>query len=702
MKRTPPLWKLADTTSGMRRMLKRGIPLNEYIDFAVKTGTYRAPGEPPENVEGRYRRGNRNYPAEYEILKMNEPLPTPARMPKSYWKQLEREERKKDNPYEDQREQLMQSYLNKSSSSSSTVTKDTTPLLHTDDYYRKLLGIPAPSKSSTMGMKSSTLNKAYVIACRQEELMRTSGKTAEESLEIVEALLKEAEKNQAEQSRHIQTNIQEWRQQQEQQQQKKKYGATAATTGTSSSSNITTPLPNSNDDDDDDDIDNKAVVPSILHSKPRTVRGIALWSQRLAAIPYHQWTVGASVALDHFIARSILELEDNVWNELLEGSNPSLAGMGRDIIMVRKALFPETNTDDNDKFSSTAEEKEIEDDHDDALEKSSSNKKKKKREKSIDELLASLGGFETDGEDANLWKDDDEDNDDYESHSNDDVIMKLRNELQNWRQRHWEDEPYHDWDTVLKDEFQTWLEGYVRIVLPEAASAGGVDYPETRQALLAVPPQDNSEDFWGNIRDETSAEAFLQGASATTTKNPQLDTFLNTLSTEEQVRRLVNMSTLRPMMDLDGIKPQTRLAFLERHADKLIQGVELEYIVEDGDGPITADQLVDWGYAVMAQKQQKGYNRNKHHKTKSAATERDDLLIVEPEQRFRLEKEPYDDSAIKKNYLIAWNIHKSSRARYEEYLYKTGELGLRYDDDGGGGGDTHKIKKQDGGFFEIK
>merc|ERR1712226_914760 len=342
---------------------------------------------------------------------------------------------------------------------------------------------------------------------------------------------------------------------------------------------------------------------------------------------------------------------EETWESILEGNDASMRGMGRDIVTVRKALFPETDNiqeEEDEHLAAVDADLDIKDD----------------TEKSIDELLASLGGLDSQETDSDLWKDDEVEEEDIDQ--DDGMIAKLRSELQDWRKRHWEQESYDDWDPKLKDEFQTWLEGYVNVLMPEL-SIGAIDYQETRESLLAVPPLDNSDKFWDSIRDEISAEKFLQGVTAST-KDAKLDTFLNTLPLEEQVRRLVNMSTLRPMLDLEGVKPQTRMAFLERHADKLIKGLELEHIVADEEGPITAQQLIDWGYATA-----KAKNPKKQKKT--------DLLLVEPGQRFRLEKMPYDDSEIKKNYLIAWNIHKSSRARYEEFLYREGELGLRYEDE---------------------
>eukprot|EP00546_Thalassionema_frauenfeldii_P004202 CAMPEP_0178907122 /NCGR_PEP_ID=MMETSP0786-20121207/7197_1 /TAXON_ID=186022 /ORGANISM="Thalassionema frauenfeldii, Strain CCMP 1798" /LENGTH=648 /DNA_ID=CAMNT_0020578889 /DNA_START=174 /DNA_END=2120 /DNA_ORIENTATION=+ len=648
MNRSKPLYKLGDTTSGMRRMLQRGIPLTEYIEKAVKCGTYRAPGEKPEAVEARYRKGNRFYPKEYEILMLNPPLPQPARMPKSYWRQLAREQ---EEPTDKNRKRLMQSYLRRNDKRRTPIhhPSESSDPIHTDDYYRKLLGIPAPSRDSTMGQKSSVVNKAYVVACRQEQLMREDGKSEEESLEIVEELLKEAQKKEANQSRDIETAVKEWQLEQERKVRNSPFDdKTEEEVAVSTIETTSTPPPDPNS------------VPSVLHSKPRTVQGIAIWSQRLAAIPYQQWTVGASVALDHFISRSILEHSEETWESILEGNDASMRGMGRDIVTVRKALFPETDAiqeEEDEHLAAVDADLEVKDD----------------TEKSIDELLASLGGLDSQETDSDLWKDDEEEKEDIDQ--DDRIIAKLRSELQDWRKRHWEQESYDDWDPKVQDEFQTWLEGYANILMPEL-STGAIDYQETRESLLAVPPLDNADKFWNSIRDEISAEKFLQGVTVST-KDAKLDTFLNTLPLEEQVRRLVNMSTLRPMLDLEGVKPQTRMAFLERHADKLIHGLELEHIVADEEGPITAQQLIEWGYAI-----EKAKNPKKQKKT--------DLLLVEPDQRFRLEKMRYDDSEMKKNYLIAWNIHKSSRARYEEFLYREGELGLRYEHEEEEEGNTNK------------
>ena len=77
-----------------------------------------------------------------------------------------------------------------------------------------------------------------------------------------------------------------------------------------------------------------------------------------------------------------------------------------------------------------------------------------KQDKSIDELLQSLGGFDDDYDDksGSFWpsssaKDDGSSDDDLDS-----KVQKLVGELQEWRQRN-VDSPYEDWSTYEKDEF---------------------------------------------------------------------------------------------------------------------------------------------------------------------------------------------------------------------------------------------------------
>jgi hypothetical protein len=130
------------------------------------------------------------------------------------------------------------------------------------------------------------------------------------------------------------------------------------------------------------------------------------------------------------------------------------------------------------------------------------------------------------------------------------------------------------------------------------------------------------------------------------------------LNYDDQLERLLNPGALRPLLD-EYTSESDRTKFLQRHGGTLLAGVELEHLVEDPEGPIRYGDL-DGSTA--------------------------DELNVSKDARFRLEMRPYqssqDMSAQEKTRVLfmAWNQHKAGRARYEERLFQTGRLGLRYSD----------------------
>lgn len=70
---------------------------------------------------------------------------------------------------------------------------------------------------------------------------------------------------------------------------------------------------------------------AILYSNnQRSFEGMITWTKRLQAVPFRQWTVGASTALDHWIAKRVLGLSEETWLALLEGDSPELMGRGRE------------------------------------------------------------------------------------------------------------------------------------------------------------------------------------------------------------------------------------------------------------------------------------------------------------------------------------------------------------------------------------
>ena len=610
MKATPSLLRLASTHHGMRRILKRPIPTEDYIRKAVKAGVYLDPDAPPQvrtsidddgnivylkmkNSETK----NRKYPIEYEILTLNPPIPPLPKVTKKYLAQQAQAAKKRNVT-----DRLVQSYLAKKDVFSfDTSTTGNDHDRNVDDYYRKLLGIPAPSPTTVMGQKGALLNKAYAVAMKQQEIMRTNSLSEEESLEIVEKLLQDQTTNERHHSRTVLTKVKDWKQ------------------GNGANTGVEKPrqFQQFNDEQNERRPEDATSVPSILHSKPRTIQGISIWSKKLQAIPYQEWTIGASVALDHFIAISVLEISEQTWEALLEGSDPSLRSIGRDIVLTRRMLFPETDTAQGDtEISGSASQDDQE------------------LESSIDELLAGLGDFDEDKPQDFKW------------FPNSDLNLdKMIDELQEWRTKQMATD-FNAWSTQDKDKFSLWLKNYVTSLKDE--SLDQIDWDATRVALLSVPPmtRDASDEFWESIRDQTQAEIFLENLSHKGESN--LSLFWE-LPQEERVRRLTALGGLRPLLD-EYADNSKRLAFLERHADKLLEGLELEHIVEDSKGPITGAELL---------------------KLTS-------LRDLDENARYSVKTLPYGSNERGRLLFSEYNRHKVGRARYEERLFKEGKLGLRY------------------------
>ena len=189
-------------------------------------------------------------------------------------------------------------------------------------------------------------------------------------------------------------------------------------------------------------------------------------------------------------------------------------------------------------------------------------------------------------------------------------------------------------------------------------SDGKVDIVATREALLAEPPmkRDESNAFWSNFRDETQAEIFLSNlrSKAGSDSDESVATFLR-LPHDVQVRRLVDLGTLRPLFD-EYTPESIRLSFLRRYADALLEGTEVEHLVSDPMGPITSDDI---------------------------GSDPSLLDETDKDKRFRIEKIKYgtDEFGTARSQRArmlyrAWNEHKAGRARYEEAMFKKGKLGL--------------------------
>lgn len=498
-----PLSKMASTHGGMRRILKRRLPVQRYIELAVKAGSYKSPSTRPNylglhddrnNNKGfmtkrereesmKMRRGIIDYPTEHEILSLNPPLPTPPRTPVRIRKKLLADKRKRAEKLKKERmrrgdddaeatmkeipalDTLVKSYLRRHEDK---LRQGMSPSQsrREEEYYSKLLlgqsaaasssGTTTPASQSkflspsslrtAMGRKSMLVENAYAFALRQQQIMLQGGDdekndmasttaammTEQDSIERVEQLLREEARANRQGGRKTAQEIEEWR----------------------------TETKGSDGDDD-------STVPSILHDRPRSIRALNIWSSRLQSIPYSRWTIGAATALDHWIAREVLQMDENTWQLILEGGGTdayvegmeTLPGgetkMGlmdrmRDIVTVRGALFPETLSDGG----SVGVRGELAGELDDELSET---------DKSIDELLASLGSS-VDDEDGDLFKFDDDEEETTEGgdngDANDEQIESIMDELQVWRERN-DSSPYESWDNDRKGEFDVSIPIYL-------------------------------------------------------------------------------------------------------------------------------------------------------------------------------------------------------------------------------------------------
>lgn len=681
MHRTTPLLKgrMISAVRGQRRILKRRVPLLEYIEKAVQTGIYRSNEEisaamkairrgdtalrEPQIAADRFRRDIvrgtqvQDYPAEYHILKMYPPLPPPPKIPKKMRRKMELA--RKRHP----KEKLVLSYLKRQDKPKAT----------TEDYYRHLLGVRPPPDTSVMGQKSAALSKAYAYAVKQYEVMRGQDLSEKEALKVVDDLLAEDSRKEAQTSRSATEDIQEWKK------DSKAFPKEGLT------------YDNMNE-----------YVPSIMYDQPRIVQGMLEWSRMLqeSGIPYSEWTVGASTALDHWIARNVLEMSENTWDQLLEGADPSLLSRGQDIVAVREVLFPETRmTVDDDGSESFVEEREEEErarderaaaslgydppsSYDDEPESPSTGR-------SVDELLKSLRNLPAD--EPKTWSFEEDalaeptpptpttptpTAGDTEPAGPRDPIQILADELQEWRAMNVETD-YEQWSAQDKQRFSQWMDEYLDTLTTEV-DRPLIDLEETRIALLSAPPQseEESKTFWSQLQDETKADIFLQNllqqgppAGISQTEKAFWD-----MPYEDQLEKLVNLGTLRPLLD-DYMDDAKRIDFLRRYGDYLLDGVELDHLVPDPNGPITGMEL---GAEIV-----RSWNVQQDDRFKLVKLPYRGGLTGDPEEddEFLEEGDTGSDAAMRRSRALyeVWNRHKAGRARYEEELFARGDLGLSYD-----------------------
>jgi hypothetical protein len=393
------------------------------------------------------------YPIEYEILSLNPPIPEPPRIPK---KMLRKE--KASLPTD----KLIKSYMRRYDArmKASSVITDAE---REDYYYRKTLGITKSGKngedlSMAMGRKSAVLSHAYDFALRQFQVLQDNkGMTEEESISVVEEILAQEEKLERLTSRERVRTIVKGQEEQKESQNDAKVDSMDGGTVRNESDPSSTLLSPTTTTSSSPPPPPSLTIPSFLYSKPRTIKALNIWGKRLMAVPYNQWTLGASTALDHWIAVDVLGMSEDTWDRLLRGElevdveksrgvQLHIGDMARhrDIAMVRSTLFPETLVGMQEDVMDGINE----DDDDDGMLESDEISDKDATERSIDELLASLGGYDNvSSSSSNKEEDAINENEDMNTR-----ISKMIDSLQEWRAKN-QEIPFDQWDSATKETF---------------------------------------------------------------------------------------------------------------------------------------------------------------------------------------------------------------------------------------------------------
>ena len=366
--------------------------LLSYIRRSVKAGTYRTQDEIEEmnqklqdnpmdlrRVRWNVARGSKiqDYPIEYQILSLNPPAPFQPKMPLRTLRKQYNEYQKNHRPTD----RLARQYLHKMQQQEASAVPPTSRQgsqapVSADEYYRRLLGGSGAAGGAgiagrklsqaqkALQQKSSAVQKSYLVAMKQYQLMQQhqgdDGQTTmseQDALAEVERLLatdeqkeRTASRSRAETLHRQQSEIGERQEQQDTMNKtdesimtergqkafpdadpraritiEKKMGKRKK----ESSSFYGSSDNNANVDDSDD-----SPLSMLYGNDQRGFEGYVVWTKRLQAVPYNQWTVGASTALDHWIAKRVLGLSEETWLALLEGNSPELLGRGREYVTL--------------------------------------------------------------------------------------------------------------------------------------------------------------------------------------------------------------------------------------------------------------------------------------------------------------------------------------------------------------------------------
>ena len=364
--------------------------LLSYIRRSVKAGTYRTQDEIEEmnqqlqdnpmdlrRVRWNVTRGSKiqDYPVEYQILSLNPPAPFQPKMPLKTLRKQYNEYQKNHRPTDRLARQYLHKMQQQESSTAPTANgQGSQAPVSADEYYRRLLGGSGAAGGAgiagrklsqaqkALQQKSSAVQKSYLVAMKQYQLMQQhqgddgqATMSEQDALAEVERLLATDEQKERAASRSRAETLH--RQQSESEEGQEQQGAKKKTDESimiergqkafpdadpraritiekkmgkskkKSSSFYGSSDNNANVDDSDD-----SPLSMLYGNDQRGFEGYVVWTKRLQAVPYNQWTVGASTALDHWIAKRVLGLSEETWLALLEGNSPQLLGRGREYV----------------------------------------------------------------------------------------------------------------------------------------------------------------------------------------------------------------------------------------------------------------------------------------------------------------------------------------------------------------------------------
>ena len=412
------------SNGGMRKILKYPIPAVQWIRQKYQKNLYD--------------KNDTTIPIAHEIFSLNPLLPSVHANPRivNEGKEIKKVSLPTDRAI---RKYIQRHDLKKSYSSHETLQKEEERMAYLLGIYEKYhifnrTGDKATAPQSKLKQKSIVYENAYEFALRQMAIQKQNPDYSEdEAVAAVEELLKKEDRMERMASRDIANTVTE-----EMTKQRKLREVETATANN-------TDMENKKENDGDTSSTSPLLmdsIPSVLHGETQTIVQLNAWGERLKQVPYHRWTLGAATALDYWIATKILKLSDETWGDLLEGKEKRGMSRARDIIAVRKSLFPETTL--NEEL-----------DYDDNLEGNENNFDDTDRR--IDELLASLQ-FDDDL-DNDKWDSDDELGDDNVIGEEEKYQAKLETMLESlnaWRERNM-NIPYEKWDDIAKKDFNVSL-----------------------------------------------------------------------------------------------------------------------------------------------------------------------------------------------------------------------------------------------------